>query len=1025
MKHSLQKMMVLSMIFILSVSMYAQQKQSISGTVKDGNNVPLPGVNVLIKGTSTGTQTDFDGNYSIEVSENDILIFTYVGTKTIELSVNKASDFDIQMQTDNTQLAEVVVVGYGKTTKSDVTGAIVSVDSEELNSRPVTNALQGLQGKAAGVDISSSERPGTVGEVRVRGVRSLSASNSPLYVVDGIPLITGGIDNLNPRDIESIDVLKDASATAIYGSRGANGVIIVTTKSGKSGKLSFSYDVAVTVEELQDRREFMNAGEYISFRRWAKYYSDPNQYPRGDQPTKENDYDIFLGASDPAAWANIERGWQNGVWEPSKVKTTNWRDIVKRTGVTNQHTFSVSGGSENVKVYGSLGYLSSEGVIKGQGYDRYSGKFNIEVKPVDWLTFGANLNVSYEENEYGQSTQGGNSLTSTEGLYESATENFPYTVPYNSDGERVEFPGGDIAVKTVVDEWEYSQDQRLTIRTFGSLHAEVDFESISKSLKGLKYRINFGPDLSNYRQGVYTDGNSVVRAGSNFAALNKTQTVSYTLDNLLYYDKKWGEHDFGVTLLQSQTKYNTESSAMSADNIPFASQKWNALSSSNVSLTDWDSNLIEKQLLSYMARVNYSFADRYLLTISGRYDGASQLSQGNKWEFFPSAALGWRIKNEKFLKSKDWINQLKLRAGIGVTGNSAIDPYSTQGGLTPIFYPFGSVSTPGSLNSLTLANPDLGWEKTTQLNIGLDFSIWQSRISGAIDYYTSKTTDLLLQKVIPTVTGYENTFANVGETASQGIDLTLNTANIRTDSFKWNTTFNGTWQDNHIVSLANGNEDDINNGWFIGESQSVIYGYESNGIWKKSDAEEMALFNATGANFSAGNVRPVDQNGDYVIDANNDRVIIGSTIPKYILGLTNTFTYKNIELSIFLYGRMGYKYDTGGEDQTGRFNQRLIDYYTENNTNSEYQKPIYTEGTGDMFSTALGYRNADFIKIRNISLGYFLPNQVVEKLNLSSIKVYVQALNPGMIYSKIDWIDMDLESSYWNRGFTSGLSVTF
>jgi len=1036
-KSNLVVYLVILGCYLFTTGIYAQGK-TISGIITDPEGIPLPGASIVVKGTQNGVATDFDGNYTIDAQQGDVLVISSVGFKNVEKVIGSSSTISVQLEMDSTQLDEVVVIGYGQTKKSDVTGAIVSVGSEELNSRPVNNAVQGLQGKAAGVDITSNERPGTVGEIRIRGVRSLSASNSPLYVVDGIPLNTGGvaidgnttlafggIETLNPNDIESIDVLKDASATAIYGSRGANGVIIITTKSGRSGRLTFNYSASMTLETLQDSREYMDAGEYIEFRRWSKYYSNPNQYPRGDEPTVENDFDIFLGASDPSAWQNISNGWENGVWDPSKVKTTKWRDIVTQTGITDQHTLSVSGGTEKIKAYGSVGYLSNTGTVKGQGYKRYTAKTNIDVKPTNWFKFGASINLSYEKNEFGQSTSGRNSLVNTSGLYDSATSNFPYTVPFDSQGNRIEFPGGDVAVKTVVNEWEYSQDQRVVIRAFGSLNAELNFGEMSDALKGLKYRVNFGPDLNNYRQGIYIDGQSVIRSGSNYAALNKNQATSYTLDNLLYYDRTFGNHLFGVTLLQSQTEFALESSGMAADNIPFSDQKWNALSASNVPLTDWSSDLTEKQLLSYMARVNYGFDDRYLITLSGRYDGASQLSEGNKWSFFPSAALGWRIDKESFMADKEWIDQLKLRAGVGVTGNSAINPYSTQGGLTPIFYPFGTTSTAGSLNSTTLANPDLSWEKTTQYNFGLDFIFWRGRVSGALDYYTSNTDNLLLQKTIPTVTGYVDTYANVGETASQGIDLTLNTVNIESDMFSWETTFNGSWQDNHIVSLASGTSDDINNGWFIGESQSVIYGYANNGLWQEGDADEIAKFNANGENFSPGNVRPVDQNGDYIVDANNDRVIIGSTIPKFIVGLTNTFKYQNLELSVFLYGRMGYKYDTGGESQTGRFNQREIDYYTEINTDAEYQKPIYTEGTGDPYAISLGYRNADFLKIRNISLGYNFPRQLTDNLGLSSLKLYLQVQNPGMIFSKIEWMDMDLQRPNWNRGFTTGVNVSF
>ncbi len=1012
-------------IFLLTPFLLFAQKKAVSGTVTDENGQGMPGVSIVLKGTTRGVQTDVDGKYSIQAEVGDVLKYSFIGYKNSEIQVGSQTIYNVVLESETALLNEIVVVGYGEQKKSDVTGSIVSVSSEELNERPVANALQGLQGRAAGVDISSNERPGQLGSINIRGVRSLTASNSPLYVVDGIPLISGGIENINPIDIESIDVLKDASATAIYGSRGANGVVIISTKRGKTGKFTLSLNSAVTTETLQNRAQLMNAVEYIEYRRWAKYYSNPAVFPRGDEPTQANDFTIFLGSSDPSAWNNILKGWNGGTWDGSKVETTDWVGIITQTAVTQQHTLSASGGTEKMKAYGSFGYLNNQGTIIGQGYNRYTGKVSVDIKATDWLNFGGSLSTTYGVNEYGQSTVGRNSLVNTAGLYESARAIFSYTVPYDADGNRVEFPGGDIAVKTVVDEAQYSQDQRVNIRAFGSLYSEINFGTFAKVLEGLKYRLNFGPDLSTNRDGVFLDSKSVVRAGSSFASLAKDQALSYTLDNMLYYNKGFNKHQIGITALQTQTQYRYESSSMGADNIPFASQKWNALTSSNLALSSWGSSLVERQLRSYMGRVNYDFDGRFLVTVSGRYDGASQLSADHKWAFFPSAALGWRLDRENFFAGMNWVNLLKLRAGVGVTGNAAIDPYSTKGGLSPLFYPFNATLGAGVVNSSTMANQGLTWEKTKQYNFGTDFVFFGRKISGSLDYYTSKTTDLLLKKTIPSVTGFIDTYANVGETASQGIDLTLNTLNISKGGFEWNTTFNGSWQDNHIITLANGAQDDINNGWFIGRSQRVIYGYESNGIWQESDAEEMQKFNANGHKFSAGNARPVDQNGDYKIDANNDRVIIGSTIPKFLLGLTNSFDYKGISLSIFLYGRMGYWYDTGGEGLTGRFNQRSVDYYTINNTDSDYQKPIYTEASGDPFYPILGYRSGSFLKIRNISLGYSIPDKISKSIGLSHSRFYVQALNPGMVFNKVDWIDLDLGSSAWNRGFTAGLNIEF
>ena len=1039
---SILKRQVLFVLFAFAATLCAfAQNKTITGLVVDGNGESIIGASVLVKGTTNGIITDIDGKFTLnDVPEAGVIQISYIGYKTQEISAKNKANLKVVLVEDNEMLDEVVVVGYGVQKNSDVTGAMIRVGSEELNSRPVANAFEAMQGKAAGVDIVSNERPGEVGTINVRGVRSLSASNTPLYVVDGIPLMSNsGIETLNPQDIESIDVLKDASATAIYGSRGANGVILVTTKSGKEGKMSLNYSGTVTIENLQDYSEMMNSAEYIDWRRWAYYYKEPNKYPRGDQPTKDSDYLIFNGAKDPYAWRNIEKGWAGGSWNGAAVPTTDWADMVTQTGITHEHTLSASGGSEKVKGYASIGYLNNEGTVKGQSYTRYTAKVSLDMDPTKWFKMGLNINGTFSNQQYGSSAQAVGQMVKDRpsNLYAASTSLYPYAVPYDDEGNRIDYPGGDDKVKTIVDEWNYSENERRMFRAIGSLYAQLDLGEIYSPLKGLRYRFNFGPDFRYYRNGSFQDAKSVSREGTNRAKLSNSSDFSWTLDNLIYYDREIGKHSFGVTLLQSATKYRYEESSMAAINIPLPSAKWNALSKKNISaLDDWSSGLTEKQLLSYMFRLNYDYNNKYLLTVSGRWDGASQLAQGNKWAFFPSAALGWRLDQEGFLQDISWINQLKLRVGVGVTGNSAIDPYQTKGAVVPVYYPFGASPTPGFVASesiakdgnVAMANKDLTWEKTTQYNIGVDYSVLNGRISGVLDFYTSRTTDLLMEMTIPSLNGYTNTYANVGKTSNIGIDLTLNTVNVKTRSFEWSTSINAAWQKDKIDELANGKEDDINNSWFIGQALGVIYGYQSAGIWKEEDAAEMAKFNAKGHSFQAGMARPVDQNGDYKIDPNDDRVVIGHTRPRWTFGMTNTFSYKNFDLSVMLYGRFDYMVDTGGEWQGGRYTQRKINYYNENNKNAEYQKPIHDDGGGDPYYQILGYKNGSFLKVRNISLGYTFPQTLVKKWNLSNLKVYVQAKNPGRIFSNIDFLELDASqnlTSTWNRGFTIGLNVGF
>jgi TonB-linked SusC/RagA family outer membrane protein len=689
---------------------------------------------------------------------------------------------------------------------------------------------------------------------------------------------------------------------------------------------------------------------------------------------------------------------------------------------------SVAGGSDKVKAYGSFGYLNNKGTIKGQSYERYTARANLDFTATSWLNFGSNINLSYSTQEYGQSGVGIATIgTPAGGLYESARALFSYAVPYDSLGNRILFPGGDNAVKNVVDEWKYNINERVTLRAFGSFYTQINIGSIIPALKGLRYRLNFGPDFSYYRDGTYIDANSVANGGStSYASKVDSNTFSYTLDNLLYYDTKVGEHSIGVTLLASQTKYRMDMDSIAGNGIPLASQQWNALTSGTVTgAIATKSNLTEQQLLSFMGRINYGYREKYLLTVSAREDGSSVLSPGHKYSWFPSAAVAWRISKENFMRTS-WVNDLKLRVGAGVTGNSAVQPYATQGLTTSLFYPFLSTNSAGSIPFSALANPNVGWEKTTQYNLGVDFQLFQSRVSGSVDVYTSSTNHLLLSRKIPTVTGFTTTLDNVGETANKGVDISLNTVNIRQRSFTWTTSFTAAWQKDHIVKLSNGTQPDIVNGWFPGQPQNVIYGYKSLGLWQAADHAAMAAFNANGNGFTVGGIRVQDVNGDNKIDANNDRQIIGWTRPRWIVGMTNTFTYKDWDLSIFLYGRLHYLYSYGGEVEAGRYFNRQINYYTENNTNAQFQKPIFNAGgaAGDPYYASLGYLKASFIKIRNISLAYNF-NKSITRNWISNLRAYFQVQNPGMLYSQIKFIDMDVVGPTWNRGFTLGFNASF
>ncbi|HUC83126.1 MAG TPA: TonB-dependent receptor [Flavisolibacter sp.] len=1017
---------------------FAQNTFPVTGKITDRNGQPVESVTIQEKGTSNTVLTDQGGNFRINLSSgNAILVLSSVGFTALEVPVQNRSVINYTLSEAEGRMQDIVVVGYGTRKRAELTSSIVSVGAEDIRSRPVVNALQAIQGKAAGVDITSNERPGEAGSILIRGVRSIGANNGPLFVVDNVPLNFGGINAINPNDIETIDILKDASATAIYGSRGANGVVLITTKRGKNGTLTINYVGTVTAEKQYDRVKMMNAGEYVEFRRNAYRrvrYLNPNAsagstYP--DQPTLADDRRIF--GQDPIAFANIEKGWVNGVWNPTLVPTTNWTDYALQTALTQDHTISVSGGSQNVRAYGSFGFLNNEGTQRGQSFKRYSAKFSVDLTPAKWFSMGGSVNTAYGLQNFGFSTT---NATGPGNIYFALQGMLPYAVPYDSTGKRILLPGGDINIVNPVDENNYNVNLRKTLRVIGSVYAEV------KLLKGLRYRVNFGPDFQNYYNGRWMDLNSINRGGgnpgsTNYAQLNQSNNLSWTLDNLVYFDRTFSgakhSHDIGITLLQSALYNRSESSSMFATKLPLPNQKWYALNSVSA-LDGFSTGLSENSLTSYMARVSYSLDQKYLLNAFIRWDGASPLAAGRKWDMFPSISVGWRLEKESFLENVRWIDQLKLRAGIATVGNAAVDPYTTLGALQGLYYTYGSSaqlgyvpSDPTAANPATYPDQNLGWEHTTQVNIGLDYSFFKGRLSGALDVYKTKTTDLLLYRALNPVMGYQSILTNIGSTKGSGVDFTLTSENVRGKDFNWSTTLNLSYSKEKINELAYGKQDDLANLWFIGQRVGVFYDFEQAGIWQntREDLDAIAKYKANGQTFNPGDIKVVDQNGDFKIDATNDRVLRGNRLPNLITGMTNDLTYKNWGLSVFIFSRTGFTVATGAESLQGRFTQRQLDYWTPSNPTNNYPSPNYNSAAGDVYRNAMNYQDGSFIKVRNITLSYNMSSAQSKKWHMQNLKLYVQALSPGLIYSKVSWIDPDLGGSTFNRGLVLGVNATF
>lgn len=986
--------------------------QKVSGNVTDATGESIIGASVVVKGTNKGSITDYNGNFVINGVKSDAtLVISYVGYVSQTIALGGKTHIKVVLQEDKQQLSEVVVVGYGVQKKSDVTGALAHLDSKDLTTMPVNNALEAMQGKTAGVDISNSQRPGEVGSISVRGVRSIGAQNNPLYVVDGMVIQNGGIENINPQDIESIEVLKDASATAVYGSRGANGVILVTTKKGKQGQVSLNYAGSVTFTTLHELADYMNAAEWLDYSRRAKY--NMGAYGDASQPLAPSyDEDRKAFGSVAASWANIDQAWENGVYDPSKVGSYDWVGEGKRTGITHEHTISASGGTEKFKGYGSFGYMQDRSPQPGQEFKRYTVNTSFEATPLDYFTMGVTANASYSHQDYGYNFS--KSKTGAGDYYGALRGMLPWTVPYDADGEYIRNPNGDVNIINPINELDYNTNQRRTFRINGSLYGEINFGKIHKVLDGLRYRIQFGPEMRYYSLGIANAAEGINGDGNNKAEESKDTYRSWTLDNIIWYNRDFAKiHSVGITLMQSASRYHYDGLNVKA-NVATPEELWYNLGS-NGSASSFGSGLQESSMASYLIRANYTLMDRYMLTASVRWDGSSVLADGHKWASFPSVALGWRIDQEDFMKDVSWVKQLKLRLGWGITGNAAITPYQTKGAIQSLYYNWGSnesvagyvPSDPSEKNPNRMANLDLGWERTTQYNLGLDFAFINGRIGGSFDIYKTKTKDLILPMSIPSLTGYTSTYANVGRTEGWGIDIQLNAIPVKTKDFEWSSTLTFSLDRDEIKELSNGRSDIIND-WrsslFVGQPINVYYDYVYNGIWKTSEAEEAAKYGR-----KPGQIKVCDLDNNKQIEANGDRKVVGKARPDWTGGWSNTFTYKNFELSCFIVSRMGFDVPAGAATLDGRYMMRKVDYFIAGeNENAKYYAPGSNGEAADTYSSSMNYQDGSYVKVRNISLGYNFTSAQLAPLGLGSLKVYVQAKNPFSIYRATDWLDTDL-----------------
>ena len=970
---NLKTRLILIGILFYNISLFAQDTYVLSGTVLDQNNVAIPGVNVIVANTSRGAATDFDGKYQLEVRSGEKIKFSFLGYIAQTITVNGQKNLNVILAEDASVLEEVVVVGYGARKKSDITGAVSSVKADELSAFPVLDATQALQGRAAGVVVQSNNggEPGAPISIKIRGNTSINASSEPLIVVDGFV----GATMPQANDIESIEVLKDASATAIYGSRGSNGVVMVTTKKGKSGKLSIELNSNYSVQNTANRLDLLNADEFAAFQK------------------------------------TFNPGYVQG------PANTDWQDLLYRTGSTANHQFSFSGGSENINFYASANYFKQDGIIINSDFEKVTFLSNIDAQVTDKLKLGFNLFGSIGTKN-GVATQS-SGVTANAGGDDVISLMFRFTPDrgvkdlitgnktVNSIGENVDNP---YAVATErVDETK-TDDYRA------NLYANYDI------LENLAFKTTFGYSTLNSTNGTYVPSTLLANDGgrNGIARINNRRSTTLLSENYLTYNAEIGKGALTALVGYSYQKNTTFRFSAGAQNFIDDDFSFYNLSGSNIALIP-TSSLVEQEIQSQFGRLNYDYDDKYLFTATVRRDGSSNFAKNEKYAIFPSGAIGWKISNENFLKDNDKISNLKLRASYGLTGNQAINAYQSLARFNNIngLYGGGIVS---SVVPDQAANPDLKWETSYQTNIGLDLGLLNNKISLSLDYYNIDTEDLIIaDSSQPLYLGFLTpaSLRNVGEVNNKGFEINLNTKNIANENFSWTTDFNWATNKNEIVTLLNGRDIlyDASPSYFSradthmlreGEPAGVFFGLQSQGVWQGG---AFPAGTATLAGAVLGDPLYTDVDGGGVINT-ADRKILGDPNPDFTFGLTNNFTYKNFDLNIFFQGSQGGEIFniTNVQLYNGDSNasKAVLNAWTPTNTDTNIPRIANRRDLASRF-----IEDGSYIRLKNIALGYNLPSNITEKLGMDNVRVTVSAQN---LLTFTNYSGLDPEVSYFADG---------
>ena len=932
--------------FLLPITITNAQN-IVTGIVTGDDSDILPGVTIQVKGTTNGTTTKGDGSYTINVPDNSAtLVFAYTGYKQQEVVVAGQKVIDLQLQSDVALLDQVVVIGYGTVKKRDLTGSISQINAQEIAETPSNNVLESLQGRIAGLDLVESDgQAGSSLSFTLRGNRSLNASNEPLILVDGITY--GSALEINPADIESVEVLKDASATAIYGTRGANGVILVTTKKGKAGKVQVSLNSYYGSQSNSGLAKIQTGQEYAAFKREAFRTQ---------------------GITDDAAIFNPEE-----LAAINSGQFVDWMRLAIKDGSVQNHEINISGGTDRTTISLSAAVYDEQGLFENDNLRRYNGSLAVGYRLLDNLKVGSKLFYTFRDNNRRQDP------------LNQANKINPYGTPYDADGKIILYPvaGQSFNISPLADEVPGAYVNNLKgNRIFNSSYLEWSV------LKDLQFRSSFGFDIQSDRAGYYFGQYTIKQAGNGSqSGIETYRSNNLTWENTLTYSKEMGQSAFNFLVGTSLIKNSAETFSGFGKGQVSETTTFNDLASNSTEIKI-ASGLVESALSSYFGRVNYKLMDRYLLTASLRADGSSVFADGHKWGYFPSVALGWRLSDENFLKNSHLFSNLMLRASYGISGNSAISPYQTLGGLGRSTYSFGETAAYGYFPK-DVANPDLTWEKTATANLGLDFGLFKDRIYGSVNAYVSNTSDLLLERLLPGSSGFQSVIQNVGKTRNKGFEVELSSVNITPKSsngFKWTSDVTFSLNREEIVQLTGGADRDLGNGWIVGEPTQVFYDYKKIGIWQLNEADAAAVYGQL-----PGDIKVQDVNNDGKITADDDRVVVGTLRPKFSFGFNNTVSFLHFDLSAFVYGRVGQTISSeasGNYKIDGRENGPLVDYWTPENPTNDHPRPDKNKNQNSSYMSTLYYVDGSFVKIKNITLGYTLPATFTKRFGVGSLRFY-------------------------------------